>query len=171
MEKFKSMAEFVLKGKRILAVGDKPDILTLMEGKILGACPDCRLDRAATYQAAAKMMTAETYDVIILDIMGDRGLDLLDLAVRLNSQVAMFTGHDPDPNKLEIAFNKGARTYIPEENLEEIVPYLESILTNVYVQGRAYLLSKLIDFFESMFEPVWKKKTKLAVIDSPEMSR
>jgi CheY-like chemotaxis protein len=161
MAEVKSMAEFVLNGKKILAVDDEPDILEVLEGEILGTCPDCAFDRATTYEAAAKMLKTQTYDVVILDIMGVRGFDLLDLAISRNMKVAMFTAHALNPQALERSFKKGARTYIPKEKLGEIVPYLESILTTDYLPGWLYLLSKLLDFFDSKFEPGWKKKTSL----------
>lgn len=171
MEKFNSMAGSILTGKKILFAGDEPDIWKVLGGKILGTCPNCTLDRATTYSAAAKMMETQTYDVVILDIMGVRGFDLLDLAVSRNMKVAMFTGHDLNPKTLELSFRKGARTYIPKEKLGEIVPYLESILTTGYLPGWGYLLSKLVDLFDGIFEPAWKKQTAVAGINSPEVSR
>ncbi len=161
MKKVNSMAEFILNGKKILAVDDEPDILEVLEEEILGTCPDCTFDRATTYSAAAKMLETQTYDVVILDIMGVRGFDLLDLAISRNTKVAMFTAHALNPQALERSFKKGARAYIPKEKLGEIVPYLESILTTDYLPGWVYLLSKLVDFFDSKFEPGWKKKTSL----------
>jgi hypothetical protein len=41
------MKESILKGKRILAVDDEPDVLTILEEEIWGACPDCRFDKAS----------------------------------------------------------------------------------------------------------------------------
>jgi CheY-like chemotaxis protein len=155
------MAEFALSGKKILAVDDEPDILEVLEGEILGTCPDCTFDKAATYKAAAKMLETQTYDVVILDIMGVRGFELLDLAISRNMKVAMFTAHALDPQALERSFKKGARAYIPKEKLGEIVPYLESMLTTDYLPGWIYLLGKLTDFFDSKFEIGWKKKTSL----------
>jgi len=160
MKKVNSMAEFILNGKKILAVDDEPDILEVLEGEILGTCPDCTFDKATAYEAAAKMLETP-YDVVILDIMGVRGFDLLDLAVSRNMKVAMFTAHALNPQALERSFKKGARAYIPKEKLGEIVPYLESILTTDYLPGWLYLLGKLMDFFDSKFEPGWKKKTSL----------
>jgi hypothetical protein len=44
-----SMKESILKGKRILAVDDERDVLAILEEEILGACPDCRIDKASQY--------------------------------------------------------------------------------------------------------------------------
>ena len=56
-------------------------------------CPNCKLDKATAYETAAKMLESTDYDVVILDIMGVRGFDLLDVAVKKNLRVAMLTAH------------------------------------------------------------------------------
>jgi DNA-binding response OmpR family regulator len=43
------------------------------------------------------MMTSQEYDLVILDIMGVRGFDLLDMAVGRNLPVAMLTAHALNP--------------------------------------------------------------------------
>jgi hypothetical protein len=78
----------ILDGKRILAVEDEPDVLTILEEEILQACPNCKIDKATTYQEAVEMLGALTYDLVILDIMGVRGSDLLEKAVTRNFPVA-----------------------------------------------------------------------------------
>ena len=75
------MAGSILNGKRILAVDDEPDVLEVLQEEILGTCPDCTFDKATTYEQADRMLKATAYDVVILDIMGVRGFDLLDTAV------------------------------------------------------------------------------------------
>ncbi|MFZ4441730.1 MAG: response regulator [Syntrophales bacterium] len=172
MENFNSMAGSVLTGKKILFAGNEPDISWKVMGeKILGACSDCTLDQATTHSAATEMMEAQKYDVVILDIMGVRGFDLLELAASRNIKVAMFTEHDLNPKTLELSFKKGARTYIPQERLGEIVPYLESILTTHHLPGWGYLLSKVADFFDGIFESAQKQQTMGASMNSPEASR
>jgi CheY-like chemotaxis protein len=155
------MAESILSGKRILAVDDEPDILEVLEEEILGACPDCKLDKATTYEAAEKMLKAQTYDVVILDIMGVRGFDLLDLAVSRDFKVVMFTAHALNPQALERAFKKNARAYIPKEKLGEIVAYLEGVLTNDYLPGWMFIVGKLMDYFNKKFGIGWEKNTAL----------
>ena len=76
------MAESILNGKSILAVDDEADVLTVLEEEFRGACPSSRFDKASTYEEAVERMILLTYDVVVLDIMGVRGFDLLELAVR-----------------------------------------------------------------------------------------
>jgi CheY-like chemotaxis protein len=155
------MKESILNGKRILAVDDEPDVLTVLEEEILGSCPDCKFDKATTYEAASKMLESNTYDVVILDIMGVRGFDLLKLAVNRNLRVAMLTAHALTPEALKRSFEMKARAYLPKEKLGEIVPFLEDVLKYEYLSGWKRLLEKLKGFFDSKFETDWEKKTGL----------
>ena len=155
------MAESILDGKRILAVDDEPDVLTLLEEEILEAAPKCRFDRATSYETAANMLNSHTYDVVILDIMGVRGFDLLELAVRHNFPVAMLTAHSLSPDALKRSFDMKARAYLPKEKLGEVVPFLEDVLKYEYLPGWKRLFEKLKGFFDSKFESDWEKKTGL----------
>jgi CheY-like chemotaxis protein len=154
-------AESILNGKKILAVDDEPDVLKILEEEILQACPDCKLDKAITYETAVKMLEATNYDVVILDIMGVRGFDLLDLAVKKKIRVAMLTAHALSPEALKKSVELGARAYLSKEKLGEIVVFLEDVLAYDYVQGWKHLYEKLKEYFDSKFESDWEKKTGL----------
>ena len=151
----------VLKGKKILVVDDEPDVLTILEEEIMGACPDCRIDKAMTYDAAAKMIKMNPYDIVILDIMGVQGFELLQLAVIKNLRVAMLTAHALTPEALKRSFESKARAYLPKEKLGEIVPFLEDVLKYDYLPGWKRLFDKLKGFFDTKFESDWDKKTGL----------
>jgi len=155
------MKESILSNKRILAVDDEPDILAVLEEEILLASPNCKVDKATTYEQAAKLLGSQTYDLVILDIMGVRGFDLLDLAVKRNFRVAMLTAHALNPEALKRSIDKMARAYLPKEKLGEIVPFLEDALTYEYKPGWQRLLGKLKGFFDQKFESDWEKKTGL----------
>jgi len=64
------MKESILRGKRILAVDDEPDVLEVLREEILAACPSCQVDKAATFEQASQMLASYIYDLLILDIMG-----------------------------------------------------------------------------------------------------
>ena len=155
------MAESILNGMRILAVDDEPDVLAILEDEILGAASKCKLEKVTAYEEAAKKLESQTYDLVILDIMGVRGFDLLDLAVKRNFRVAMLTAHALTPEALKRSFEKKARAYLPKEKLGEIVPFLEDVLKYEYLPGWKRLLEKLKGFFDNKFESDWEKKTGL----------
>jgi CheY-like chemotaxis protein len=155
------MTKSILNGKRILAVDDEPDVLKILEEEILPICPNCKLDQTTTYETAVKMLESTDYDVVILDIMGVRGFDLLDLAVKKKLRVAMLTAHALSPEALKKSVELGARAYLPKEKLGEIVPFLEDVLTYEYAPGWKRLYEKLKGFFDSKFESDWEKKIGL----------
>jgi CheY-like chemotaxis protein len=155
------MADSILNGKSILAVDDEPDVLAILQDEILGAAPNCKFEKAAAYEEAVKKLKSQTYDVVILDIMGVQGFDLLELAVNRNFRVAMLTAHALSPEALKRSFEMKARAYLPKEKLGEVVPFLEDVLKYEYLPGWKRLLEELKGFFDSKFESDWEKKTGL----------
>ena len=148
------MKPSILDGKKILAVDDEPDVLNVLEEEIMGACPRCRIEKVTTYEGAVKKLESQSYDVVILDIMGVRGFDLLDLAVSRHMKVAMLTSHALNPEALKRSFEMKARAYLPKEKLGEIVPFLEDVLTYEFLPGWKVLFKKLGALFET-----WKEKS------------
>ena len=146
------MKESILDGKRILAVDDEPDVLEVLAEEILVACPNCKFEKATTYEKAEKMLKTQAYDLVILDIMGIRGFDLLNLAVSRDLKVAMLTAHALNPEALKRSFDMKARAYLPKEKLGEIVPFLEDVLKYEYLPGWKRLLTKLDGFFTEKFK-------------------
>jgi DNA-binding response OmpR family regulator len=153
------MTVSVLDGKRILIVDDEPDVLTVLEQEIEDVGPNCKVDKATTYEKAAELINANTYDLVVLDIMGVRGFDLLTLAVKRNFRVGMLTAHALSVEALVKSHELGAHAYLPKDKLGEIVPFLEDILIHEYKKGWARLLEKLETYFEDRFGRDWKTKS------------
>lgn len=153
------MSNSILEGKRILAVDDEPDVLVVLEEEIKDACPTCLFEQATSYDAAVMKLEAISYDVVILDVMGVRGFDLLELAVKQGRKVVMLTAHALTPEALKKSHELGARAYLPKEKLGEIVPFLEDVLTYEFEPGWKRLFEKLYGFFTERFESDWEKKT------------
>jgi CheY-like chemotaxis protein len=151
------MKKSLLDGKRILAVDDEPDVLMVLGEEILDACPTCQFEKAATYEEAADKLISKNYDLIILDIMGVRGFDLLALAVSRNFKVAMLTAHALSPEALKRSFEMKAMAYLPKEKLGEIVPFLEDLLKYEYLRGWGRLFEKLRGFFNARWGEYWQK--------------
>jgi len=152
------MAESILNGKMILAVDDEPDILAVLEEEILAYAPNCKIEKALTYQEATKKLESQNYDAVVLDIMGVRGFDLLEQATKRNFRVAMLTAHSLNPESLKRSIEMGACAYLPKAKMEEIVPFLEDILESAdgsTVWGR--LMNKLEGYFASRWGDLWKK--------------
>ncbi len=152
------MKESILNGKRILAVDDEPDVLTVLEEEILATCPNCQFDKAVSYSTGVNMLKSEAYDVVILDIMGVGGFDLLNLAVSRNFKVAILTAHALNPEALKHSMELKARAYLPKEKLGEIVPFLEDMLKYEYLPGWRRLLENLRGFFNERWGKSWQKQ-------------
>jgi len=112
----------ILDGKRILAADDEPDVLAVLEEEILGSCQKCQVDKANSYETAIEKLKLQTYDLVILDIMGVRGFDLLDMAVKRNLPVAMLTAHALNPEALKHSIQMGARPICPKRNWGKSFP-------------------------------------------------
>jgi len=152
------MAESILNGRLILAVDDEPDVLEVLEDEIMGYAPNCKIEKVTTYQEASKKLESQNYDVVILDIMGVKGFDLLEQSVKHNFRTAMLTAHSLNPESLKRSIEMGAYAYLPKEKLGEIVPFLEDILESSdgsTVWGR--VMNKLEGYFSSRWGELWKK--------------
>ena len=152
------MAESILNGKRILAVDDEPDVLAVLEEEILAAAPKCKFEKAASYQEAIKKLESQNFDIVVLDIMGVQGFDLLGLAVKHNLPVAMLTAHSLNPESLKRSIEMKARAYLPKEKLGEIVPFLEDILEETdSLSGWARQMNKLGGYFSESWGIDWQR--------------
>jgi CheY-like chemotaxis protein len=155
------MSGSILDGKRILAVDDEPDVLDVLRQEIADTCSGCVFEQATTYAEALKRLESMDYDIVILDIMGVRGFDLLETAVQREMKVAMLTAHALSPEALKRSHDMGARAYLPKDRLGEIVPFLEDVLKLDFESGWRRLLERLHLFFTSTFDTDWEKKTGL----------
>jgi DNA-binding response OmpR family regulator len=122
------MKESVLKNKRILAVDDEPDVLTVLEEEIYDTCPGCRFDKAITYGGAVEKISTLAYDLVILDAMGSLGSDLLGLVMAQRCPVAILTVYALLPEAFRERIRTTGWTCLPREKLGEIVPRIENIL-------------------------------------------
>ncbi len=151
------MKESILSNKRILAVDDEPDVLAILEEEISNACQGCIFEKATSYAQAHELIRSWTYDLIILDIMGVRGFDLLELAVAHRFPVVMLTAHAMTPEALKRSIELGARAYLPKEKLGETVPFLEDVLKYENLTAWGRLFENLKGFFNSRWGENWKK--------------
>lgn len=129
------MQESILKNKRILAVDEELDVLSVMEEEILDACPHCKVHKTTNYYEAVLGIFFRNYDMVILDISVARGLELAQLAVRRKVPVAMLTTHPVSLEALRGSAQVKTKTTLPKERLGEIVPFLEYVLKDPH--GRA----------------------------------
>lgn len=148
--------ESVLSNKRILAVDDEVDVLETLEEE-LSDIPGLILDKATDYETAHQLLISWTYDLVILDIMGVRGFDLLKLANTLGFPTVMLTAHALTKDALKKSIEMGARAFIPKEKMKDIKEFLEDALTLGYGPGWKKVLQRLGSLFSSKFGSDWQK--------------
>ncbi len=145
----------ILEGKRILVVDDEPDILETMQ-ELLHMC---QVDTAGSFDSAVDRLKAHTYDAAVLDIMGVKGYQLLEITRRLNLPTLMLTAHALTPENLRTAIEKGADAYVPKEKMVDITLFLADVLTARH-QGRqanADWFTFVRQIFDRLFGTAWQK--------------
>ncbi len=153
------MNESILNNKTLLAVDDEPDILDALEDVILAETPKCTVDTAATYEKACELLASYTYDLVILDIMGVRGFDLLKIAADRPNPIptVMLTAHVFSPESFKKSVELGARAFLPKEEIKSIVPFLEDVLTYEYGHTWRRVLKTTEGIFKKSWGPYWRK--------------
>ena len=116
------MKKTLLKGKDILAVDDEPDVLEILDEEL--AEYGVRLDTASSYEEASHKIMSYTYDLVVLDIMGVRGFDLLEMAVAKKFPVVMLTAHAVSPESLKKSIELGARAYLLKDQLPTVAAFV-----------------------------------------------
>ena len=153
------MAEHTfLSGKTILAVDDEVDILETIEDIL----EDSNVDTARDYESASEKIKKQTYDLVILDIMGVNGLQLLEESVAKGFPTVMLTAHAVNPDTLMASIRKGAISYLPKESLADLDDLLNDLL-GAYERGEApwkLLFEKLGSYFDERFGADWKEAEK-----------
>ena len=152
------MPASILKGKSILAVDDEEDILEILAEELEDYKVD--YDSACSYEEALDKIVSYTYDLVILDIMGVRGFDLLQAAVSKKMPVVMLTAHALNQDALKKSIELGARAYLPKDQIAKMIPFLEDLLMLSYQSTWKSTLSKLSGVFGNQFGPEWRKTEK-----------
>ena len=161
------MSNSILDQKKILAVDDEPDVLHVLKEEIVSNCSDCIFDTASTYDEAVRLLQSTNYDLIVLDIMGVRGFDLLDIAVKKNLKAVMLTAHALSPENLKRAHDMGARAYLPKQKLGEIVPFLEDVFKYDFEPGWKRVYEAFRDMFTALWGRDWEELQKAAGVKLP----
>jgi len=151
-------SEDILKGKKILVVDDEPDVLESIEELL----DECDVETASTFESAKELLEEKAFDAAILDIMGVKGFDLLEIATDKKIPALMLTAHGLNPDNLVGSIKLGAKSYIPKEKMSEIDIYLKEIFIaqDKGVEKSGNWFARLESFFDNRFGPGWKHKDK-----------
>ncbi|MFO7737647.1 MAG: response regulator [Desulfatiglandaceae bacterium] len=144
----------ILKGKRVLIVDDEEDILEFLTESL----DMCKVDRASTFEDAKDLLETNSYHIAVLDIMGVRGYELLEIANKRRIPALMLTAHALSKENLKKSFEKGASFYVPKDEMSKIDVFLADIVEaqekkkNVWVKW----YDRLSSFCDRRFGPNWR---------------
>ena len=149
-------SESPLKDKLILVVDDEPDVLETVEEHLDGS----QVHKAKDYDTALQYILSYTYDVVILDIMGVNGFDLLRNSVSRGFPTVMFTAHALSPESLKKSIKLGAVSFLPKEKISELRSHLEDVVLGGGESVWQKLFERMGSYFNKKFGPDWKEKDK-----------
>jgi DNA-binding response OmpR family regulator len=147
----------VIVGKRLLVVDDERDILEALT-ELLEVC---KIDRASSFEEAKKLLEQYDYDLAVLDIMGVRGFDLLEIANRRRIPALMLTAHSLTAESLRTSVEGGAAYFVPKQKIGEIATYAADVLEAQESRKNPWTwwLKRLGSFFDGMFTgPDWREE-------------
>lgn len=152
-------SENVLKDKIILVVDDEKDILELVEDALSG----CIVHKAADYDTALQLLLSYTYDIVLLDIMGVNGFELLQIAQSRHVPVLMLTSHALDEKSLGRSIEEGAAYFVPKEKMADIATYAADVLEAKEKNQNPWVrwFKRLASTFDVAFTgPQWREQQK-----------
>jgi DNA-binding NtrC family response regulator len=139
----------ILKDKRVLIVDDEEDVLDVLT-HILDMC---KVDRASTFEEAKELLEKNSYDIAVLDIMGVRGYDLLQIADRRNIPAVMLTAHALTKADMIRSIQEGASFFAPKDRIADIASFLANVLEAKQMNANTWArwFESLGDFYDKRF--------------------
>ena len=152
-------AEKIVRGKRVLIVDDEKDILeTLMD-----LLDMCKIDAASSFEEAKELMEENEYDIVVLDIMGVNGYELLKIANNRKIPALMLTAHAMSSEDLKRSAEEGAAYYAPKDEIVNMPTFIADVLVSIDNNKSPWekLFDRLGGFYDRRFGgPDWRKKEK-----------
>lgn len=149
-------AESILKDKVILTVDDEPDVLDSIEEEL----DMCIIRKATDYKTAIQYLVSFNYDIVILDIMGVRGFDLLKDSVSRGFPTVMLTAHALSAESLKKSIKLGAVSFLPKDKISELRSFLEDVVLGGGKPVWEKVFGRLGGYFKKRFGPDWEEKDK-----------
>ena len=144
----------ILKGKRVLIVDDEQDILELLT-ELLDICD---VDPASSFEEAKELLENNYYHIAVLDIMGVKGYELLEIANTRNVPALMLTAHAISEQDLKKSIQKGASFYAPKDEINNIDIFLADVFDALEKKKNVWAkwYERLSGFCEKRFGKNWR---------------
>jgi len=142
----------ILERKKLLIVDDEPDVLETLKDLL----DMCSIDTAPDFETGEKLLRQNKYDIAVLDIMGVKGYELLEIANKNGIPALMLTAHALSPDNFVKSISGGAKAYIPKEKMSEIAIFLSDLLKFQGGTEKPYKwFYRLKSFFYVLFGKGW----------------
>lgn len=115
----------ILKEKTVLVVDDEQSTINALEEEL----DMCIIDKAYNFKEASQFILSYTYDVVVLDIIGVNGFELLRIAASRGFPTVILTAHAVSQEIQKKSKKLGAISFLPKEKMHEIGKLLEDVLT------------------------------------------
>ncbi len=149
----------IIRGKRVLIVDDEQDVLDTLAGLL----DICKIDTATSFEEGKSLLQDNGYDIAILDIMGVKGFDLLEIANKRGIPALMLTAHSLSAESLKKSAENGASYYAPKEEMDKIKLFVADVLEAKQKNKSAWIkvFERLGHFYDRKFGgPDWREKEK-----------
>lgn len=155
-----------LSGKRILIVDDEEDVLEQLT-EILS---EAQIHAAASYEEALLYLEKYYYDVAVLDIMGVKGYDLLNICVQKDIPAIMLTGKAITREDLLKSLENGAILFLPKHEMKRLDLFVSEIIASkrqekglwkVWLERLDHFLKRLLGInYRDEHRDLWDKLIK-----------
>ena len=152
-------AEKVIEGRRILIVDDEEDVLE----ELTELLDMCKIDTASTFEEGKEQLENEEYDVAILDIMGVKGFELLEIARKQKIPALMLTAHSLTEESLKRSAEEGAAYFAPKEEMKNIHLFVADVIEAGDKRKNPWRkwLERLGGFYDKRFHGTdWREQEK-----------
>jgi len=149
----------ILKGRKILIVDDEKDILD----SLIELLDMCRIDTATSFEEGKRLLENETYDIAILDIMGVKGFELLDIANKHDIPAIMLTAHALSEESLKRSAENGASYFAPKDEINNIDLFVADVLEAIEKKKNPWVkwFERLGGFYDKRFHGTnWREQEK-----------
>jgi TRAP-type C4-dicarboxylate transport system permease small subunit len=139
------------RGKLVLLVDDEIDILdTLAE-----LLKDYKIHKASNFATAADLLKGTVYDVVVLDIMGVQGFELLKISAERGFPAIMLTSHAFNLDAFRRSMRSGAISFVPKEKMSDMALYINDAITLSKEDARANFYRRMGAYFGHRFGAGW----------------
>jgi DNA-binding NtrC family response regulator len=107
-------------------------------------------------------LSSDSFDLVLLDIMGVNGFALLELCKEKGFPAAMLTAHALNIDSVNKAVHLGAVSFLPKEELTNLEFHLAEIFEGL-AEGRSHwrkLFDRLGHFFNERLGITWEEIVK-----------